>query len=80
MKGMLKFKFIPARNGKPQCVRRECRLRDIDPSIVAKVLADFIKSLGAAPGASERLAMKIFFLVSETASRSESKKEGDTDE
>lgn len=80
MKGILKFKFIPARNGKPQCVRRECLLRDIDPGIVAQALADLIKSLGAALGASERIAMKIFFLVSGTASRSESKKEGDTDE
>lgn len=64
MKGTIKIKFIPARNGAPQRARRKCRLYEIDPDTVAEVLADFIKGLGAAPGASARLATKIFLLVS----------------
>lgn len=65
MKGTIKIKFIPARNGAPQCVRRRCHLHEIDPDTVAEALADFIKELGAVPGASARLAEKIFLLVSE---------------
>ena len=65
MKGTIKIKFITARNGAPQRVRRRCRLHEIDPDTVAEALADFIKELGAAPGASARLAAKIFLLVSE---------------
>ena len=83
MKGTVKFKFIPARNGEPQRVRRRCRLHGIDPDTVAEVLADFIKELGAVPGASARLAAKIFLLVAEkipTSFRSKNEEEASAHE
>lgn len=63
MKGTLKFKFIPSGDGKASRIQKRCRLHQVDADCVAEALAAFIKELGAAPGASERLAAKIFLLV-----------------